>query len=159
MAHHWITKLQSLLDANISSNDILIVRLTKIYRKKAADGLKYLSSEQICSAQIENKDDCITWHISDILDETLIIDTPIPEMYLGHTDFDFASDEASDDNFKYMYIITACRIIRCQMPNNKLNIRCSDADAASGTIHANNIDEAKAIMYALRKNGTSTKFL
>lgn len=159
MAHHWITKLQSLLGANISSNDILIVRLTKIYRKKTADGLKYLSSEQICSAQIENKGDCITWHISDILDETLVINTPITEMYLGHTDFDFDSDETSDDNFKYMYIITACRIIRCQMHTKKLDICCSDADAAFGIIHANNIDEAKVIMHALRQNETNAKFL
>lgn len=160
MAHKWITNLPTLLTACVADNDVIIVKMEKIYRKKTPDGIKYSSVEQICSAQMKNYGDHITWHINDTLDDALLIDASTNDVHLGYSALNFDLDDDIPDDFDYMYVIVGCRIIRHDEHKPEYNIRCSDADATenTGVICINGYTEARAVIAALKQQNINAEF-
>ena len=160
MAQKWITSLPTLLAACVKDNDVIIVKMEKIYRKKTPDGIRYSSEEQICSAQIENYGDHITWHINDTLDDPLLIDAPTDNSHLGYTTLNFDLDDSIEDDFDYMYVIVGCRIISHNNLKSEYNIRCSDSNATenTGIICVNGYTEAKAVIMALEQQNIRADF-
>lgn len=162
MREKWITKLPELLGKNITSNDILLVKLITLTRIKSDENVKYETSAQMCAAALENYGDYIRWHIHDMPDDSIIIDTPVESTHLGHTNLAKNCSEQSDckNDIDSIYIVTACKIIRSSPSEKKFTISFQENgtdSSAAAFVSTETLKEAKAVVAALVENDINAK--
>lgn len=146
----WYTNLVQLKELDFSHNDIFIVKLVMIIK---SDGNKYVTESKICPARLSKMDTCVEWEIDDGMGDFLHIKMPNDGFELGCTHFD--SDDNTDDvSPDYIYVITACQLVKTQHNYKKyiINTGSSEKPTSTPLCHMENREEARNIVIALRHN-------